>query len=149
MKIAIIYYSKHHGNTQKLLEAIKNSSNDEITLLNVENTQTANLEDYDLIGFASGIYFSKFAKQLLAFAKNNTPSCKNVFFIYTCGTKKDGYTKSIREALAPTNANILGEYGCLGFDTYGPFKLLGGIAKNHPDDTDIKNAIFFYNNLNK
>lgn len=86
MKTAIIYYSKHHGNTKKLLDAIKKGSTDEITL---------------------------------------------------------------REALKEKIAHILGEYGCFGFNTFGPFKLIGGIAKNHPDNSEIKNAISFYNNLHK
>lgn len=149
MKTAIIYYSKHHENTKQLLEAIKKSSSDEITLIDVTRTSSASLEEYDLIGFASGIYYSKFEKRVLEFAKNYVPDGKDVFFIYTYGAKKEGYTKAIREALAGTNANILGEYGCFGFNTFGPFKLIGGIAKNHPNSTDIENAVAFYNNLYK
>ncbi|MDD7612301.1 MAG: hypothetical protein PUJ82_15435, partial [Spirochaetales bacterium] len=34
-----------------------------------------------------------------------------------------------------------------GYDTWGPFKLIGGKNKNHPDENDIKNAIQFYENL--
>lgn len=149
MKTAIIYYSKHHENTKQLLDAIQKASSDEITLIDVTTTSSATLDGYDRIGFASGIYYSKFEKRVIEFAKNYTPNGKDVFFIYTYGAKKEGYTKSIREALANTNSNILGEYGCLGFNTFGPFKLIGGIAKNHPDNSDIENAISFYNNLHK
>ena len=149
MKTAIIYCSKHNGNTKKLLDAIKKSSDDEITLFDVATADTANLAEYDLIGFASGIYFSKFDKRILKFAKENTPKGKDVFFIYTCGSEKDTYTKAIREAVADAQVNILGEYGCLGYDTYGPFKLIGGIAKNHPDQTDLNGAVSFYQNLYK
>lgn len=149
MKTAIIYYSKHHGNTKKLLDAVKKAANDEITLFDVTQADAVNLNDYDLIGFASGIYYSKFEKRVLKFAKDKTPDKKDVFFIYTYGAEKTGYTKAIREALADKNVNILGEYGCLGFNTFGPFKLIGGIAKNHPTDTEIKNAVSFYNSLYK
>lgn len=149
MKTAIIYYSKHHENTKKLLDAIKKASSDEITLIDVTKTASADLEEYDVIGFASGIYYSKFEKRVLEFAKTNVPNGKDVFFIYTYGAEKAGYTKAIREALAGKNANILGEYGCLGFNTFGPFKLIGGIAKNHPNNTEIENAISFYDNLHK
>lgn len=149
MKTAIIYCSKHNGNTKKLLDAINKSSDDEITLFDVAKADTANLAEYDLIGFASGIYFSKFDKSILKFAKENTPKGKDVFFIYTCGSEKDTYTKAIREAVANAQVNVLGEYGCLGYDTYGPFKLIGGIAKNHPDQTDLNGAISFYQNLYK
>lgn len=149
MKTAIIFYSRHHENTKKLLEAIKNASSDEIDLFDITESAPQNLEKYDSIGFASGIYYSKFEKRVLEFAKNNTPDGKKVFFIYTYGAEKSGYTKAIREALSGKNAKILGEYGCLGFNTFGPFKLIGGIAKNHPDSTDISGAVSFYNNLEK
>lgn len=149
MKTAIIYYSKHHGNTKKLLDAIKSSSTDEITLIDATKASSADLGEYDMIGFASGIYYSKFDKRVLNFAKSCTPNGKKIFLVYTYGAEKTGYTKAIREALAGKNAEILGEYGCFGFNTFGPFKLIGGIAKNHPNDSEIKNAAEFYNNLGK
>lgn len=147
MKTVIIYYSKHHGNTKKLLDAIKEASRDEILLVEAASAEKVNLAEFDRIGFASGIYYSKFDKRVLEYAKNHTPDGKDVFFVYTYGAEKTGYTKAIREALEGKNVHILGEYGCFGFNTYGPFKLIGGIAKNHPDDTDLKNAVAFYNGL--
>jgi hypothetical protein len=44
-------------------------------------------------------------------------------------------------------AEILGSYGCLGFDTFGPFKLVGGIAKGHPTADEIQGALKFYESL--
>lgn len=147
MKTAIIYYSKHHENTKKLLDQIQKNSDDQITLIDVTKTDSADLTSYDAIGFASGIYYSKFEKRVLAFAKNHMPIGKDTFFIYTYGAKKDGYTKAIREALTEKNANVLGEYGCFGFNTFGPFKLIGGIAKNHPTEDEVARAVDFYNHL--
>lgn len=149
MKTAIIYYSKHHENTKKLLDAIQAASADEITLIDVTQTQSAKLEKYDRIGFASGIYYSKFEKRVLEFAKSCTPNGKDVFFLYTYGSKRNGYTKAIREALAGKNAHILGEYGCLGFNTFGPLKLIGGMAKDHPNNSEIEGAISFYKGLSR
>lgn len=100
MKTAIIYYSKHHGNTKKLLDAIKSSSSDEITLIDATKTPSADLNEYDMLGFASGIYYSKFDKRVLNFAKSCTPNGKKIFLVYTYGAEKQGYTKAIREALA-------------------------------------------------
>lgn len=144
MKTAIIYYSKHHENTKKLIDAI--AANHEVTLIDVTQDTIPDLTPYDRIGFASGIYYSKFQKAVLESA-SQLPEGKDVFFLYTCGAKKDGYTKAIRKAIADKNATILGEYGCLGFDTYGPFKLIGGTAKNHPDEQEIADAVKFYNEL--
>lgn len=145
MKTAIIYYSKHHGNTKKVLDAI--ASKNEVTLINVLENPTTDLSEYDRIGFASGIYYSKFHKTLLEYAEKYMPEGKKTFFIYTYGAKKDGYTKAIGEAVGMHNAEVLGEFGCFGFNTFGPFKLIGGIAKGHPDNTDIDNAISFYRGI--
>ena len=41
----------------------------------------------------------------------------------------------------------LGSYHCQGFDTFGPFKLLGGIAKGHPTEEEIRGAAAFYREL--
>ena len=78
MKTAVVFYSKHHHNTEKLLRAIKVNSKDDITLIDVTEVASASLEDYDAVGFASGIYYSKFEKRVLEFAKNYLPSGKNV-----------------------------------------------------------------------
>lgn len=145
MKTAVIYYSKHHGNTKKLLDAI--ASKNDVTLINVSEAPTVELDAYDRIGFASGIYYSKFHKELLEYAEKNMPDGKQTFFIYTYGAEKSGYTKAISEVVQKHDADILGEFGCFGFNTFGPFKIIGGIAKGHPDDTDIANAMMFYENL--
>lgn len=148
MKTAIVYYSKHHGNTKKLLDAIQNGTQDEITLIDVTQTPSADLSGYDQIGFASGIYAFHFQKSVIRFAEEHLPSGKNVFLLYTYGVRRGDYTRSIREAIDKKGATILGEYGCLGFDTFGPFKLVGGIAKGHPDRDELEGAVKFYQNLN-
>lgn len=145
MKTAVVYYSKHHGNTKKVLDAIADSN--DAALIDAAKNESINLSEYDLIGFASGIYYSKFHKSVLEFAENNLPSDKKVFFVYTYGSRKDGYTKAIREIVSKKSADILGEYGCFGFDTFGPFKLIGGIAKGHPDNTELENVVKFFDSL--
>ena len=42
---------------------------------------------------------------------------------------------------------LVGRFSCKGFDTFGPFKLIGGVAKGHPDDKDLAEAVEFYRNL--
>ena len=146
MKTAIIYYSKHHQNTKKLLDAIA-KKHPEVDLFDVTKISKMDLSKYDRIGFASGIYYSKFQKMLLQFAIDNMPDNKQTFFIYTYGAEKKGYTKAISEAVQTHNATVLGEYGCFGFNTFGPFKLFGGMAKGHPNESEIENAVKFYEEL--
>ncbi len=145
MKTVIVYYSKHHGNTKKLLDAI--AKNEDVNLLNVTGNPSADLSDYDRIGFASGIYYSSFAKQLISFAEEHLPENKQVFYIYTHGAPKGDFLKGIRNIVARKHCKELGEYRCQGYDTFGPFKLVGGIAKGHPTDEEIAAAVTFYRKL--
>ena len=119
MKTAIVYYSEHHGNTKKLLDAI--AAEHEVTLIDVTKQPPADLSGYDRIGLASGIYYSSFAGQLLDYAREHLPEQKNC-----------------RE---------IGSYRCQGFDTFGPFKLVGGLAKGHPTEAEISAAVSFYAGL--
>lgn len=147
MTTAIIYYSRHHENTKKVLDAI--AAKYEVTLIDATKTQGLDLTGYDLIGFASGIYYSKFHKSVLQFAENNLPMNKRVFFLYTYGAEKEGYTKSIEAVTLRKAAEVVGTFGCFGFNTFGPFKLIGGIAKGRPNQDDFDNACYFYGNLIK
>ena len=145
MKVAIIYASVHHENTKKVVEAI--AGENVVDLIDATKEKERDLSGYDLIGFASGIYYSKFQETVLDFARQYLPQGKDVFFVYTCGSMRKGYTKAITETVTAKGANILGEYGCRGFDTFGPFKLIGGIAKGHPDSGELEKARTFYQSL--
>ena len=81
MKTAIVYYSAHHGNTKKLLDAIAESN--DVTLIDITKDKTVDISQYDRIGFASGIYYASFAKQLLTYAEEKLPNGKDVFYIAT------------------------------------------------------------------
>ena len=94
MKTAIVYYSQHHGNTRKLLDAI--AAENEVTLIDVTKQPETDLTGYDRIGFASGIYYSSFAKQLLSFAQAYLPEGKEVFYLYTHGAPKGTFLTAIR-----------------------------------------------------
>lgn len=48
---------------------------------------------------------------------------------------------------AGKNCSVIGKYVCLGFDTFGPFKLVGGLQKGHPTEDEIQKAVEFYQNL--
>ena len=145
MKTAIVYYSEHHGNTKKLLDAI--AAEHEVTLIDVTQAPEADLSGYDRIGLASGIYFSNYAKQMIAFAKDRLPEGKDVFYIYTHGAPKGDFLKAMRPIAAKKNCRELGFYHCQAYDTFGPFKLVGGLNKGHPTEMEIRAAVEFYSKL--
>ena len=142
MKTAIVYYSAHHGNTKKLLDAI--ASGHEVTLIDVTQSPSADLSGYDRIGLASGIYYNSFAKQLLVWIQDCLPEEKDVFFIYTHGAPKGDFLKAVRRITEQKNCREAGEYHCQGYDTFGPFKLIGGLAKGHPTEEEIRGVTAFY-----
>ena len=144
-KIAIVYSSKHHGNTYKLVHAISNKY--DIDVFDASKQCHINLNQYDIIGFASGIDFGGFYKEVESFAKEYLPIKKKVFFIYTCAMDCEGFTSSMKNIVLEKDAIVLGEYGCKGYNTYGPWKLIGGMNKNHPNEKDIELAIKFFKKI--
>ena len=146
MKSIIIYESTHHGNTKKLVDAVAKKHNAET--VSIEKSESIDLSVYDIIGLAAGIAFGKFYKHMEDFAAK-IPSEKQVFLLYTCGNPSGGYVKSITRTLESNGAKVMGSYGCRGYDTYGPFKLVGGIAKGHPTEEEIDGAVAFYNKISR
>lgn len=112
-----------------------------VDLIDAVQQPKADLSDYDRIGFASGIYFSKFHQTILKFASENLTENKKVFMICTYGGS--AAYKSLEFILKEKKTYIIGKFGCKGYDTFGPFKLVGGIAKGHPDEKDLKAAVSF------
>ena len=131
MRKAIVYASVHHGNTEKLVKGIAEEC--QVDLIDAVKQPNADLNSYDMIGFASGIYFSKFHQSILG------------FLICTYGGSAN--YKSIEQILDKKHASVVGKFGCKGYDTFGPFKLVGGIAKGHPNEEDMKNAADFIKGL--
>lgn len=145
MKTAILYYSEHHGNTKKLLDAI--ALEHEVTLVNITKETDPDLSGYDRVGLASGIYYGTLAKQLITWAKERLPEGKDIFLIVTQGAASGDFLKEIRGITEGKHCKLLGSYTCRGFDTFGPFKLVGGIAKGHPTEEEIRKAVSFYAGL--
>ena len=143
MRKAIVYASVHHGNTEKLVKRIAEECR--VDLIDAIKQTNVDLNDYDMIGFASGIYYSKFHKSILKFIEKNSAADKKVFLICTYGGSAN--FKSIEQILNKKHASVVGKFGCKGYDTFGPFKLVGGIAKGHPDEEDMKNAVDFVKGL--
>ena len=143
MKTIIIYASVHHENTKKVVDAI--AKENEVEVLDATQVKEKDLSGYDLIGFASGIYYGKFHQSVQNFASVNLSENKQVFLICTCGGS--AVFKSMEGIVSSRQCKLIGEYSCKGYDTFGPFKIVGGIAKGHPDEKDIADAVRFYREL--
>ncbi len=142
--MAVIYASVHHGNTKKLLEGAAAGS--DIDLISADKAANTDFSKYKAVGFASGIYMSKFHKSLKKFLDGSPHLPQKTFIIYTSGSGSEKYADAFIKRLSGLGLEILGIYQCKGYDTYGPFKIIGGIAKGHPDMEDIEKCADFLKN---
>ncbi len=85
---------------------------------------------------------------MLKFLENNLPCDKDVFFIHTAGDPRKNHADCVKRIADERNCHCLGVFYCKGFDTFGPFKLVGGINKNRPNAEDMERALRFYRGLN-
>ena len=73
------------------------------------------------------------------------PEGKDVFLITTSGANpSDGFYKAVTDAVEKKGCKVIGRYGCFGYDTFGPFKLVGGLKKGHPTEEEIEGAVAFF-----
>ena len=93
--------------------------------------------------------YGKYYPQMLKFLENNLPCDKDVFYIHTAGDPRENHADSAKKIAEEKNCRCLGVFYCKGFDTFGPFKLVGGINKNRPNTEDMEQAVQFYRGLNK
>lgn len=150
MKALIIYISVHHGNTERVAKVMANIL--DADLLQMKQVDASMLEQYDLIGFGSGIYFGKHHKSLLDFV-DMLPMLRNkkAFVFSTSGLGKipfvHNFDKPLRKKLQRKGFDIIGEFSCRGLDTYRATKLVGGVNKGRPNAEDLRQAEDFASGL--
>lgn len=134
-QILIIYHSFHHSNTEKLVR----SFSDGVKIISAKELGDIDLSKYDLIGFASGIYAGKFAPEFYEIIKQYAPKIKQAFLVYTSGSNNPKYGEKMKNILQKSGLEVAGTFSCHGYNTFGPFKLIGGKHKGHPDEQDMQN----------
>lgn len=146
MKSALVCVSVHHGNTDKIARAMADAL--EATLFRPDEATAEVLSEFDLLGFGSGIYYSKHHKTLLSLvSKLPVVENKKAFLFSTAGVSdrlvEKNLTKNhkeLRNKLASKGFNVIGEFSCSGFNTWGYFRLLGGRNNGRPNEDDLKKA---------
>lgn len=148
MRSIIIYESVHHNNTEKIAKVIAHEIGAE--LVNVRNFADShkNLDDYDLVGFGTGIYYGKIHKNIKKFIENIECTDNQKAFIFTTsGRAKKDFNTKFKDLLNSKGFDVVVDFLCKGFDTFGPFKLIGGINKDRPNEEDLANAKIFAKSL--
>lgn len=139
MKILAVVESPHQGNTLKVANAMAEAA--PMTITSISSLPEYNLHDYDIVGFGSGIYFGKHSKELMELVSKFCDKKAYTFVFSTSGSGTfEKNNKPLVDLLESKNKVVLGTFGCKAFDKFGPFKLVGGINKGHPDAKDLENA---------
>lgn len=140
MKTLIICESVHHGNTKKIADAMAGVLGAEVK--KPGEVDAGMLGGYDLIGFGSGIYMGKSHKNLLKLADALPKLEKKAFIFSTAGRENVNMKghRALKEKLTGKGFKIVDEFTCLGYDTFGPLVLVGGVNKGKPDEKDLENA---------
>ena len=150
MKAIIIYASRHQGNTAKVARTIAEVLNAE--LVTVDQAHGTALNEYDLIGLGSGIYWGRHDKRLLALVRAWPAHGNKKAFIFSTSGRAEGgifnrYSRRLRTALTEKGFKIIGDFSCRGYDAAGPLKLLGGFNKGRPNESDLAAAARFARGL--
>ncbi|MGM0446434.1 MAG: flavodoxin domain-containing protein [Bacillota bacterium] len=155
MKSLIIYHSKYKNNTKKIAQVFADKVDSE--LININDMNDVKIEDYDLIGFGSGVYRENLSPKIFKLAKKMNLTDKNVFVFSTSGIGMNFYNKKLIKFLKSKGAVVKNNFACKGsfvakevtdsglFNIM--FAILGKLSQGHPDDKDLKNAKTFIENV--
>ena len=150
MKSLLVLYSYHHQNTEKVAKVFAKVLDAEIKM--PQEIKPEELQEYDIIGFGSGIYSAKHDESLLDLA-DSLPQVtdKKAFLFSTAGiTGKSKASKdhaTLREKLESKGYKIVDEFQCKGFNTNSFLRLFGGMNKGRPNAKDLKNGKEFVQNI--
>ena len=151
-KKAIIFMQSYGSMNTKLLldNSTKNFQNLEIVTLPKETK--LDVSSYDIIGFASGIYFWDLGKEIYNHInKLKGLEGKNVFVICTAGSVSESYPKKPKEAIEKKGGKLVAGFITTGTTKGGVTGFFRGLLSMQvrPNDDDFKECEKFIENTMK
>lgn len=144
MKSLIIYCSGYKNNTEKIARVFAEKADCE--LINIKDVGEIDAEDYNLIGFGSGVYGESLSPKLFKLVDKLNLRGKNVFVFSTSGAGMKFYNNRLIKLLESKGAINNGSFSCKGsfaareFTSINIFGVLERISQGHPNDRDIEAA---------
>ena len=120
MKTLIIYWSKYNKNTEKIAQLF--ADNMDCDLIDINNANDINIENYNLIGIGSGVGMKFYNKPLVKLLESKGAINKGSFACKGSFIAKDFTDKKI-------------------------FDLMGKLSQGHPNDRELKKAEKFIERL--
>jgi flavodoxin len=142
----VICASVHHGNTGRVARCIADVLHADVR--GPDAVAVGSLDEHGLVGFGSGVYYGRMHESLFALLGQlpDTPEPRRVAFVFsTSGLPflAKLWHAPLKRVLARKGFDVVGEFACRGFDTWGPLWLTGGLNRRHPDEQDCVRARAF------
>jgi flavodoxin len=139
----IVFKSVHHQNTARIAHAMADVLGAEC--LSPHECPYERLKSCSLLGLGSGIYYGRVHGDLWQWVRNlpeKHAADLPVVIFTTSGLPVLAklWHWPLKSALMKKGYDIMAEFSCRGFDTWGPLWLTGGLNKKHPDERDIQRA---------
>jgi flavodoxin len=147
MRSLLVLFSYHHNNTEKIAKVFAKVLDAQIRT--PQQTGPEELQQYDLIGFGSGIYDGKHHKDLLDLADRLPKASNRKAFLFSTSWDKriPLIHSSLRERLESKGYTIVDEFNCGGFNTNSFLRFFGGLNKGRPNAEDLERAEKFAQKL--
>lgn len=149
-KTLLVYTSVHHQNTAQVAREITG-------VLGADCAAPAacpysRLADYELLGVGSGVYYGRPHQELLGWVRGLPETFGRdlpVFIFTTSGLPVLApiWHWPLKSSLTKNGYDVIAEFSCRGFDTWGPLWLGGGLNRAHPDEHDLQRAREFAGRL--
>lgn len=152
MKALIVYYSIY-SNTEKIAKIFAKKINAD--LVNLKESNDVKVDNYDLIGFGSGVYRESLSPKLISCAETLDLKGKNVFVFSTSGIGAKFYNGKMQKIFKAKGAVCKGSFSCKGYYNSTEtkknimFEFLRKLSMGHPNDKDISKAEKFIENVVK
>jgi flavodoxin len=141
----IICVSVSNGNTATVARAIGSALGAEVR--EPEEVDPRTLEDYDVVGFGSGIYGGSHHERLRRYVEQLPQVTGRAAFVFcTAGLGRSQslpWQPSLESLLKDKGYDVVGSFACRGLDIVGPLRLVGGLNRGHPDAKDLTRAFEF------
>ncbi len=97
----------------------------------------------DILGVGSGSYYGRIHEELLEWV-HGLPEAGGgkfpIFIFTTSGLPFPAklWHRPLKKSFAGKGYEVIGEFACRGFDTWGPLRLTGGLNWRHPNERDLQ-----------
>ncbi len=145
MMTLIVCVSVSHGNTREVADAMADVL--DARVVEPEDVDEATLAGVDVVGVGSGIYGMQFHPRIGKFVDRLPQVANKAAFVYSTSGAPElpvwPYSPRLARRLDAKGFEVLDTFSCRGWDTWLPLRLVGGLNKGRPNETDLTSARAF------